>query len=176
MIKQIFLLVQSTLCREIPGLHIDRDNAQPERIEMGQDMIWPRPAAFIRIGISWEQMGRGTRTGTASITIRLVQDNTHDSYAGSSQQEKALEVYDLIERVDTAIDGISGDCMKPLFGTGITPDGRFNRLIVDELTYTAGIIYTATDRARFETTMEGPVDLETEKIEYSQPSGTIEIR
>ena len=101
------------LCERLKSIgeikHIDLWNRNVEFIE--QETLWERPAVFIEIcPITWEQtLGGKLQRGSGLVKLHIVTDWKGSAADGSPCQEESLAVFDYSQKIQSVIDGLTGE-------------------------------------------------------------------
>lgn len=101
------------LCERLKSIgeikHIDLWNRNVEFIE--QDTLWERPAVFIEIcPITWEPMSGGKQQrGSGLVKLHIVTDWKGSAADGSPYQDESLAVFDYSQKIQSVIDGLTGE-------------------------------------------------------------------
>ena len=107
--KEIYKMLCERL-GNIPEIkYIDLWNHNVEFIE--QEDNWERPAVFVELcPINWEATVAGMRYVTeAKVNLHVVTDWLGSSAASSDQREESLTVFDLLEKIHTALADVDGE-------------------------------------------------------------------
>lgn len=107
--KEIYKMLCERL-GNIPEIkYIDLWNHNVEFIE--QEDNWERPAVFVELcQINWEATVAGMRYVTeAKVNLHVVTDWLGSSAANSDQREESLTVFDLLEKIHTALADVDGE-------------------------------------------------------------------
>ena len=107
--KEIYKMLCERL-GNIPEIkYIDLWNHNVEFIE--QEDNWERPAVFVELcPINWEATVVGMRYVTeATVNLHVVTDWVGSSAANSDQREESLTVFDLLEKIHTALADVNGE-------------------------------------------------------------------
>lgn len=107
--KEIYKMLCERL-GNIPEIkYIDLWNHNVEFIE--QEDNWERPAVFVELcPINWEATVVGMRYVTeAKVNLHVVTDWVGSSAANSDQREESLTVFDLLEKIHTALADVNGE-------------------------------------------------------------------
>lgn len=107
--KEIYKMLCERL-GNIPEIkYIDLWNHNVEFIE--QEDNWERPAVFVELcPINWEATVVGMRYVTeAKVNLHVVTDWVGSSAANSDQREESLTVFDLLEKIHTALADVDGE-------------------------------------------------------------------
>lgn len=107
--KEIYKMLCERL-GNIPEIkYIDLWNHNVEFIE--QEDNWERPAVFVEFcPINWEATVAGMRYVTeAKVNLHVVTDWLGSSAANSDQREESLTVFDLLEKIHTALADVDGE-------------------------------------------------------------------
>lgn len=110
--KEIYKMLCERL-GNIPEIkYIDLWNHNVEFIE--QEDNWERPAVFVEFcPINWEATVAGMRYVTeAKVNLHVVTDWLGSSAANSDQREESLTVFDLLEKIHTALADVDGEHFK----------------------------------------------------------------
>lgn len=110
--KEIYKMLCERL-GNIPEIkYIDLWNHNVEFIE--QEDNWERPAVFVEFcPINWEATVAGMRYVTeAKVNLYVVTDWLGSSAANSDQREESLTVFDLLEKIHTALADVDGEHFK----------------------------------------------------------------
>lgn len=87
-------------------IYIDKDRGQVEKENV---LLVPKPAVLIGfLRFEWVDVGNGIKEGTGIVRVRVICENYAESYTGSIDQDLALAFFDLNEKVDAALEGLSG--------------------------------------------------------------------
>ena len=108
------------LCKKLKSIgdgeikHIDLWNRNVEFIE--QEEAWERPAVFIEIcPITWEQTNGGrVQRGSGLVKLHIITDWEGSAAEGSSDQDASLAIFDYSEKIQKAIDGLTGEMFHSL--------------------------------------------------------------
>ena len=107
--KEIYKMLCERL-GNIPEIkYIDLWNHNVEVIE--QEDNWERPAVFVELcPNNWEATVAGMRYVTeAKVNLHVVTDWLGSSAANSDQREESLTVFDLLEKIHTALADVDGE-------------------------------------------------------------------
>lgn len=107
--KEIYNMLCERLGK-IPEIkYIDLWNHNVEFIE--QEDNWERPAVFVEFApINWEATVVGMRYVTeAKVNLHVVTDWVGSSAADSEQREESLLVFDLLEKIHSALADVNGE-------------------------------------------------------------------
>lgn len=105
--------IYEMLCERLGNIpeikYIDLWNHNVEFIE--QEDNWERPAVFVELcPINWEATVAGMRYVTeAKVNLHVVTDWLGSSAANSDQREESLTVFDLLEKIHTALADVDGE-------------------------------------------------------------------
>lgn len=108
--------IYEMLCERLGNIpeikYIDLWNHNVEFIE--QEDNWERPAVFVELcPINWEATVAGMRYVTeAKVNLHVVTDWLGSSAANSDQREESLTVFDLLEKIHTALADVDGEHFK----------------------------------------------------------------
>ena len=107
--KQIFQAICTRINERVSDIKfIDLWNENIQTINGGA--VFPLPAIFVEFEtIEWRQQNNGARRGDIAVRLHLVtrQPATHGHT--DRKMPEALVFFDLIERIDTAMQGLRGD-------------------------------------------------------------------
>lgn len=118
-------------------IYIDKDRGQIERENI---VMIPKPAVLIAfMRFDWSDMGNGIKVGKGIVRVRVICENYAESYTGSIDQELALAFFDLNEKVDAALEGLSGTKFSELKKVADEDDLDHNNVIVTVYEYEATI-------------------------------------
>lgn len=109
------------LCECLKGIgdseikHIDLWNRNVEFIE--QEEAWERPAVFVEYGpIKWDPyVGGKLQRGNGMVKLHIVTDWNGSAAADSPDRDTALEAWDLSEKIQQALEGLSCDRVNALW-------------------------------------------------------------
>ena len=106
---QIYKAICDRLSAQVPDIkHIDLWNNNIAVLSGGA--VWPRPAVFVEFEtIEWRQQQNRARMADIAVRLHIVTDAV--SYNGSTdpKQDSALAFFDLINKVNAAMQGLRGD-------------------------------------------------------------------
>ena len=106
---QIYKAICNRLTAQVPDIkHIDLWNNNIAVLSGGA--VWPRPAVFVEFEtIEWRQQQNRARMADIAVRLHIVTDAV--SYNGSTdpKQDSALAFFDLINKVNAAMQGLRGD-------------------------------------------------------------------
>lgn len=107
--KQIYKAICNRLKEKVPEVaHIDLWNNNIAVLTGGA--VWPRPAVFIEFEvIDWKQEQRGARRGDVAVRLHIVTDSVAYNGSDDARQDSALAYLDLIDRINTAMQGLRGE-------------------------------------------------------------------
>lgn len=107
--KQIFQAICAHLNERVPDIKFfDLWNNHITALNGGQ--VWPMPAVFVEFEtIEWRQQNNGARRGDVAVRLHLVTRavNTHGNK--DPKQKAALGFFDLINEINTAMQGFRGE-------------------------------------------------------------------
>lgn len=102
--EQIIINIMRHLAEDMPDISlIDEDYGQLETDEDTYPVTFPCLLVG-NLNIDWSDTKSGQR-GVAIFTVRLACDCYHDTYIGSSQEDKVIERQTLARRVDNSLQG-----------------------------------------------------------------------
>lgn len=106
---QIYKAICERLTAQVPDIkHLNLWNNNIAVLSGGA--VWPRPAVFVEFEtIEWKQLQNRARMADIAVRLHIVTDAV--SYNGSTdtKQETALAFFDLLNRVNAAMQGLRGD-------------------------------------------------------------------
>lgn len=106
---QIYKAICKRLADRVPDIkYLDLWNNNIASISGGA--VWSRPAVFIEFEtIEWHQQQNRTRMADIAVRLHIVTDTV--SYNGSTdeKQDSALAFFDLLNRINSAMQGLRGD-------------------------------------------------------------------
>ena len=107
--KQIYKAICERISQQVPEVkHIDLWNNNIAVLSGGA--VWPRPAVFVEFEtIEWRQQQNRVRMADVAVRLHVVTDAV--SYNGSTdpKQDTALAFLDLLNKVNTAMQGLRGE-------------------------------------------------------------------
>lgn len=133
--KEIYNMLCERLGK-IPEIkYIDMWNHNVEFIE--QEDNWERPAVFVEFGsIDWEATVPGVRYVTeAKVNLHVVTDWIGSSAADSEQREESLQVFDLLEKIHTALADVDGEHFREFDISGSTTNHNHEEILENIETY-----------------------------------------
>ena len=133
--KEIYKMLCERL-GNIPEIkYIDLWNHNVEFIE--QEDNWERPAVFVELcPINWEATVAGMRYVTeAKVNLHVVTDWLGSSAANSDQREESLTVFDLLEKIHTALADVDGEHFKEFDISNSTTNHNHEEILENIETY-----------------------------------------
>lgn len=133
--KEIYKMLCERL-GNIPEIkYIDLWNHNVEFIE--QEDNWERPAVFVELcPINWEATVAGMRYVTeAKVNLHVVTDWLGSSAANSDQREESLIVFDLLEKIHTALADVDGEHFKEFDISNSTTNHNHEEILENIETY-----------------------------------------
>lgn len=133
--KEIYKMLCERL-GNIPEIkYIDLWNHNVEFIE--QEDNWERPAVFVELcPINWEATVAGMRYVTeAKVNLHVVTDWLGSSAATSDQREESLTVFDLLEKIHTALADVDGEHFKEFDISNSTTNHNHEEILENIETY-----------------------------------------
>ena len=119
-------------------IYIDKDRGQVEKENV---IMTPKPAALIAfMRFEWSDIGNGIKEGKGIVRVRIICENYAESYSESIDQQLALAFFDLNEKVDAALEGLSGTKFSEMKKTADEDDLDHNNIIVTVYEYETSII------------------------------------
>lgn len=137
--KHTFLEITKHLKTKVPEIkYIDKYRGQLDNV---RNWVFPRPAVFLSYGrTDWNNISLGGQLGDAIIRVRIVVENYAEAYEGSINQEKALEFFDINEKVHLALQNLSGTYFKNLSRVVDEDDEDHGNLIVTIFEYSCKMV------------------------------------
>lgn len=107
--KQIFQTICTRLADRVPDIQfIDLWNNNVATLSGGA--VWPMPAVFVEFEeIEWRQQNNGARRGDIAVRLHIVTRAVATHGHTDQKMPDALAFLDLIERINTAMQGLRGD-------------------------------------------------------------------
>jgi hypothetical protein len=107
--KQIFQAICARLSERVPEImFIDLWNNNVAVLSGGA--VWPMPAVFVEFEtIEWRQQNNGARRGNVAVRLHLVTRAVNTHGHNDVRASEALAFFDLIDRINTAMQGLRGD-------------------------------------------------------------------
>lgn len=133
--KEIYKMLCERL-GNIPEIkYIDLWNHNVEFIE--QEDNWERPAVFVELcPINWEATVAGMRYVTeAKVNLHVVTDWIGSSAASSEQREESLQVFDLLEKIHTALADVDGEHFREFDISNSTTNHNHEDILENVETY-----------------------------------------
>lgn len=133
--KEIYKMLCERL-GNIPEIkYIDLWNHNVEFIE--QEYNWERPAVFVELcPINWEATVAGMRYVTeAKVNLHVVTDWLGSSAANSDQREESLTVFDLLEKIHTALADVDGEHFREFDISNSTTNHNHEEILENIETY-----------------------------------------
>lgn len=133
--KEIYKMLCERL-GNIPEIkYIDLWNHNVEFIE--QEDNWERPAVFVEFcPINWEATVAGMHYVTeAKVNLHVVTDWLGSSAANSDQREESLTVFDLLEKIHTALADVDGEHFKEFDISNSTTNHNHEEILENIETY-----------------------------------------
>lgn len=145
--KQLFMAIVERLKERVKEVKfIDLWNEQIAVIQTGS--TWPLPAVFIEFEpYDVHQQGNRVRMATVNIRLHIVTRSVaHNGSDDKKRMAQALEIFDLIEKVDAAINGLAGDCFSSFMLINSATNHNHAELIESIETFTTRITDTSAAR------------------------------
>lgn len=107
--KQIYQAICTQLSKRVPEIKfIDLWNNNIQTLNGGA--VWPLPAVFIEFEtIEWRGQNNGTRRGDVAIRLHIITRAIATHGHRDPQMPEALAFFDLIDRINAAMQGLRGD-------------------------------------------------------------------
>ena len=119
-------------------IYIDKDRGQVEKENV---LIVPKPAVLIAfMRFEWSDIGNGIKEGKGTVRVRVICENYAESYTGSIDQDLAIAFFDLNEKVDAALEGLSGTKFSEMKKIADEDDLDHGNIIVTVYEYETTII------------------------------------
>lgn len=144
--KQLFLAIVERLRKLEDVKFIDLWNEQIATIQTGS--TWRQPAVFIEFE-PYDVHQQGNRVRTANINIRLhivTRAVTHNGSDDKQRMAQALEVFDTIEKIDAAINGLAGEYFSSFMLIASATNHNHAELIESIETFTTRVTDTSAAR------------------------------
>jgi hypothetical protein len=146
--KDLYLAVATAL-DAIPApdkiVLIDRWNNQFSRQDETHPLL--TPCAFIELGnVAYSRNKQGIQTGKVTLRVYVGQSIYTDSYQNATDQATALKTFDLLEKVYTSLQDLSGEKFTKLERVSTDYDTQYTNLITDAMTFET----TYTDTSKLE--------------------------
>lgn len=131
--------IYEMLCERLGNIpeikYIDLWNHNVEFIE--QEDNWERPAVFVELcPINWEATVAGMRYVTeAKVNLHVVTDWVGSSAANSDQREESLTVFDLLEKIHTALADVNGEHFREFDISNSTTNHNHEEILENIETY-----------------------------------------
>ena len=131
--------IYKMLCERLGNIpeikYIDLWNHNVEFIE--QEDNWERPAVFVELcPINWEATLAGMRYVTeGKVNLHVVTDWLGSSAANSDQREESLTVFDLLEKIHTALADVDGEHFKEFDISNSTTNHNHEEILENIETY-----------------------------------------
>ena len=152
---QIYKAICERLTAQVPDIkHIDLWNNNIAALSGGA--VWPRPAVFIEFEtIEWRQLQNRVRMADIAVRLHIITDAV--SYSGNSdpKQDAALAFFDLLNRVNSAMQGLRGENFAGFMLTTSATNHDHAELIESVERYTSRVQDTSAMRDSIRQT---PVD------------------
>lgn len=119
-------------------IYIDKDRGQVEKENV---LIVPKPAVLIAfMRFEWSDIGNGIKEGKGTVRVCVICENYAEIYTGSIDQDLAIAFFDLNEKVDAALEGLSGTKFSELKKIADEDDLDHGNIIVTVYEYETTII------------------------------------
>lgn len=107
--KQIFKAICDRLAEKTPDVaFIDLWNDNVNNLNGGS--AFPLPAVFVEFEtIEWRQQGNSARMGNVAVRLHIVTNAMATNGSKDSRMEAALAYFDLIDRINAAMQRLSGE-------------------------------------------------------------------
>lgn len=106
--KQIYQAICEAIKEKNPDvMFLDLWNDNITDLNGGK--VWPTPAVFVEFEqIDWRQGGNGVRRGDVPIRLHIVTKAFPSNGSNDLRQEKTLEYFGLIDRINATMQGLRG--------------------------------------------------------------------
>ncbi len=105
------------------------------------------PAVFIEFEpIGWSQLSRGARSADIRVRLHIVTETLASPEDGGKYQDRALEHFELIERIETAIQGLSGNGFNCFMLVESITDHNHEQIRHDEECYVTRATDTSAEK------------------------------
>lgn len=106
--KVVYKAITDRIKSTVPEVRfISLWNQNTEQLE--KQRAFRFPAVFVEFeAIQWSQLTRGARAADLRVRLHIVTETLAGPEDGGKYQDRALEHFDLIERIDAAMQGLSG--------------------------------------------------------------------
>ncbi len=143
------------------GCHVDIWNRQPERQNEQHALFLP--AVFVEfVTANVVRSKNGIQQLKIDITLHIVQESYSDSFEQAETQEKALEVFDFLERVYVALQDFAGENFSPMERKRTRFDDNYTNVLVYEMDFET--IYQDTSKINANNDLRIEPDLEPQRI------------
>ncbi len=107
--KQIYQAICERLKEQTPEVaHIDLWNNNIAMLSGGA--VWPCPAVFVEFEtIEWRQQQQGARRGDVAVRLHIITNYIATNGSEDKRQEASLAYFDLIDRINAAMQGLRGE-------------------------------------------------------------------
>ena len=107
--KQIYRAICERLAKETPDVaFIDIWNDNVTNLNGGSS--FPLPAVFVEFEtIEWRQQGNSARMGEVAVRLHIITRAVATHGSGDSRTEAALQYFDLIDRINAAMQRLGGE-------------------------------------------------------------------
>ena len=126
------------------------------------------PAVFFEIEADWTDQGSNAGAGVVDLKIHVEQHNYANSADKSTNQAKALEVQEIVDRLNVVLHGFSGTNFNKLKRRRSLRDPQLDHRIVYIIEYTT--LYTDDDTNICNDLVQSEGDHEVEvEVKLAQP-------
>lgn len=146
--KQLFMAIVQRLTERVPEVaFIDLWNEHVATIQTGS--TWPLPAVFIEFE-QYDVHQQANHVRTAEVSVRLHIITRAQNYNGSKDKrmQQALAYFDLIERVDAAMQGLAGECFASFMLTASATNHNHAEIIESIERWTTRVTDASAARSR----------------------------
>lgn len=135
MLKYLFQTITARLVEAVPDIQfIDLWDAQVEYLAGGA--VWPTPAVFVEFEqVEWRQQGQKGRMGDVGVRLHIVTREVQHNGTTDSRIDQALQRFDLIDRVNAAMQTLGGQNFTTFMLTTTATNHNHTELIEDVQRY-----------------------------------------
>ncbi len=139
--KELYLALCARIAEKLPSIGwIDLFNDQFTKLEQGEELPIPLPAVMIELQVDWTANGNGLQSGNCRVVLHVGQELYTDSYYGSPDQSRALEVLDLLQSLYTHLQGFEQPGFSALERTQNEQDTNYGNLVVHKITFSTQLV------------------------------------
>ncbi|MBD5230334.1 MAG: hypothetical protein HDS69_09945 [Bacteroidales bacterium] len=136
--KQIFIAIADRLST-LPGVKfVDLWNNQIQFLAGGS--AFPVPAVFVEFEIiEWHQQNRAARRGQLAVRLHIVTRAVHTNGHRDPAMPEALAVFDLLDSINAAMQGLRGDNFSGFMLTTSATNHNHAELVENVERYVCGV-------------------------------------